>query len=220
MKPLKTKPTRKTYAGPGQRYPESAGRIRSNYWKISSTLHKSESKRYRPRRAAIDVHQEAYAPMIQNNGSQAASPAMVYGTRKNYGKATDLLAAVRELMVRRMEDEQRVTELQQRGFKISVRTLRRIKAWIRTTPQQRLDYIAHTEFVQFHLEAIDTMKYVNKKCLELVETGDPRLVLRASEAVRENMKALANIYDANPIVRAIAEKLGDKIVLQEPAASN
>ncbi|MGI0047769.1 MAG: hypothetical protein ACREBB_11385 [Nitrosotalea sp.] len=157
--------------------------------------------------------------MMPNNGSQAATTVMVYGSRKNYGKATDLLAAVRELMVRKMEDEERITELQHRGFKISIRTLRRIKAWIRNTPQQRLDFIAHTEFVQFHLEAIDTIKYINKKCLELVESKDPKLILRASEAVRENTKALANIYDANPIVRAIAEKLGGTYV-QESAAAN
>lgn len=157
--------------------------------------------------------------MMENNGRQAVTTGMVYGTRKNYGKATDLLAAVRELMVRKMDDEQRITDLQHRGFKVSIRTLRRIKAYIRNTPQQRLDYIAHTEFVQFHLEAIDTIKYINKKCLELVESGDPKLVLRASEAVRENTKALANIYDANPIVRAIAEKLGGTHV-QEFATAN
>lgn len=157
--------------------------------------------------------------MTENNDSQAATTVMVYGIRKNYGKATDLLAAVRELMIRKMDDEQRLQDLQSRGFKLSLRTLRRIKAWIRNTPQQRLDYIAHTEFIQFHLEAIDTMKYINKKCLDLVESNDPKLILRASEAVRENVKALANIYDSNPIVRAIAEKLGEKHV-QESTTTN
>lgn len=157
--------------------------------------------------------------MNVSNGSQAATARTVYGSRKNYGKATDLLAAVRELMIRKMEDEDRVKELRSRGFQISIRTLRRIKAWIRNTPQQRLDYIAHTEFVQFHLDAIDRMEYINKKCLEFVDSDDPKLVLKAAEVVRENTKALANIYDANPIVRAIAEKLGKKNV-QEPSQSD
>lgn len=150
--------------------------------------------------------------MSLNDGIQAATARTVYGSRKNYGKATDLLSAVRELMIRKMEDEDRVKELQSRGFQISTRTLRRIKAWIRTTPQQRLDYIAHTEFIQFHLDAIDRMQYINKRCMELVESDDPKLVLKAAETVRENIKALANIYDANPIVRSIAEKLGSKNV--------
>lgn len=148
-------------------------------------------------------------------GSQTATTGIKFGSRKNYGRATDLLAAVRELLIRKMEDEERVSELQLRGFKISIRTLRRIKAWIRNTPQQRLDYIAHTEFVQFHLDAIDRMEYINKKCLELVESNDPKMILKAAETVRENIKALANIYDANPLVRSISEKLGKQNV-QKP----
>lgn len=142
--------------------------------------------------------------------SQAVTLVTTYGTRKNYGKATELLTSVRELLIRNMTDEDRVKELESRGFTISIRTLRRIKAWIKNTPQQRLDYIAHTEFVQFHIEAIDTMQYVNEKCKKLLESDNPILILKAASEVRENLKVLASIYDSNPIVRAIAKKMEER----------
>lgn len=127
-----------------------------------------------------------------------------------YGKSTELLSSVRELLVRNMTDDQRVEELHSRGFKISKRKLERVKAWIKKTPQQRLDYIAHTEFVQFHIEAIDTMQYANSKCKKLLESDNPVLVLKAASEVRENLKVLASIYDSNPIVRAIAKKMEER----------
>ena len=142
-----------------------------------------------------------------NPETKCVTVGTAYGTRKNFGKATELLRAVRELLVLDMTDEARVLELQKRNFQISTSTFKRIKAWIRNTPQQRLDYIAHTEFVQFHLDAIDTMNYLNKKCLELVKSDDPVIVLKALSEVRENLKVLANIYDSNPIVKAIAKKM-------------
>lgn len=142
--------------------------------------------------------------------SQTVTLVTAYGTRKNYGKATELLTSVRELLIRNMTDEDRVKELESRGFTISIRTLRRIKAWIKNTPQQRLDYIAHTEFVQFHIEAIDTMQYVNEKCKKLLESDNPILILKAASEVRENLKVLASIYDSNPIVRAIAKKMEER----------
>ena len=148
-----------------------------------------------------------------NTGSQAATAGIVYGSRKNYGKVSELLSVVRELLIRNMTDENRIKELESRGFTLSIRTLRRIKAWIRNTPQQRLDYIAHTEFVQFHLDAIDRMEYINKKCLELVESDSPIISLKAVSEVRENLKVLANIYDSNPIVRAFSKKMEEKKIV-------
>lgn len=148
-----------------------------------------------------------------NNDTKCVTVGTVYGTKKNYGKATELLRAVRELLVIDMTDEARVSELQKRNFKISTSTFKRIKAWIRNTPQQRLDYIAHTEFVQFHLDAIDTMNYINKKCLELAESDNPLISLKAISEVRENLKVLANIYDSNPIVKAIAKKMEERKIV-------
>lgn len=148
------------------------------------------------------------------SGSQTVTLSTSFGSRKNYGKATELLTSVRELLVRNMTDEDRVKELESRGFQISIRTLRRIKAWIKKTPQQRLDYIAHTEFVQFHINAIDEMQYVNEKCKKLLESDNPILVLKAASEVRENLKVLASIYDSNPIVRAIAKKMEVAKVVQ------
>jgi len=145
-----------------------------------------------------------------NSGTNPVTIGTHYGSRKNYGKATELLTSIRELLVRNMTDEERVRELESRGFQISIRTLRRIKAWIKNTPQQRLDYIAHTEFVQFHIEAIDTMQYVNERCKKLLESDNPLLVLKAGSEIRENLKVLASIYDSNPIVRAIAKKMEER----------
>lgn len=130
-----------------------------------------------------------------------------------YGKSTELLSSVRELLVRNMTDDQRVEELHSRGFKMSKRKFERVKAWIKKTPQQRLDYIAYTEFVQFHIEAIDTMQYANSKCKKLLESDNPVLVLKAASEVRENLKVLASIYDSNPIVRAIAKKMEEKRIV-------
>lgn len=149
-----------------------------------------------------------------SSDSKTITTGTKYGSRRNYGKATELLTSVRELLVRNMTDEERVKELESRGFTISIATLRRIKAWIKNTPQQRLDYIAHTEFVQFHIDAIDTMYYLNSKCKELLESGNPLLTLKASSEIRENLKILASIYDSNPIVRAIAKKMEEKKIVQ------
>ena len=128
--------------------------------------------------------------------------------RKGWGKGTEVQNAVQDCIIRRLTTEESLMYLEARDFKMSEAKLRRIKRHIRESTRDRLNYIAYTEYATSHIEAIDTIRSVNNRLWEIVrEMKGTRDELRALELIPQNIKILEELYDGNPVVASIAEKL-------------
>lgn len=131
--------------------------------------------------------------------------------RKGWGKGTDVLNAVQDCIIRRLSTKESLSRLESLDFPMSEAKLRRIKRHIRESIKDRLDFIAYYEYAASHIEALDSVKSVNTRLWEIVkERQGTRDELRALELIPQNIKILEELYDANPIVASIAEKIGVK----------
>ena len=131
---------------------------------------------------------------------------------KGWGKGTDVLNAVQDCIIRRLTTEESLQFLEAKGHKMSEAKLRRIKRYIRESTHDRLNYIAYHEYSASHLDHIDTIKSVNSMLWE-VAIGRRKISkeeLKALELIPQNIKILEELYDSNPIVASLAEKLGER----------
>lgn len=132
---------------------------------------------------------------------------------KGWGKGTEVLNAVQDCIIRRLTTKEALARLELVGFPMSEAKFRRIKRHIHQTTSDRLNFIAYKEYAASHIEAIDTIKTVNNRLWEIVsERKGTRDELQALVQIPQNQKTLLEIYDSNPIVAHIAEKLGVKDV--------
>lgn len=130
---------------------------------------------------------------------------------KGWGKGTDILNAVSDCMVRRFSTKEALVRLESLGFTMSEAKFRRIKRHIRESTQDRLDFIAYKEYSQSHIDNIDSVKAVNNRLWEISnERKGSKDEIRCLELIPQNIKILEELYDANPIVAAISDKLGVK----------
>ena len=128
---------------------------------------------------------------------------------KGWGKGTDVLNAVQDCMIRRLSTEESLRYLEAKGFKMSEAKLRRIKRYIRESTHDRLNYIAYHEYSSSHIAHIDTVSSINVILWE-VATGKRNVTkeeLKALELIPLNVKILEELYDSNPIVAALDEKI-------------
>jgi len=131
---------------------------------------------------------------------------------KGWGKGTDVLNAVQDCIIRRLTTEESLRFLEAKGHKMSEAKLRRIKRYIRESTQDRLNYIAYHEYSASHIDHIDTVKSVNTMLWE-VAIGKKKITkeeLKALELIPQNIQILEELYDSNPIVASLAEKLMEK----------
>lgn len=127
---------------------------------------------------------------------------------KGWGKGTEILNAVQDCVIRRLTTEESLILLESRGHKMSESKLRRIKRHIRESTNDRLDYIAYHEYASSYIDAIDTIKSVNTRLWEISkENRGSREELRALEQIPQNIKILEELYDSNPIVASLSNKL-------------
>lgn len=127
---------------------------------------------------------------------------------KGWGKGTEVLNAVQDVMIRRLTTAESLVFLESRGFKMSEAKLRRIKRHIRESTNDRLDYIAYHEYAASHIDAIDTVKSVNSRLWEIVaERSGTKDELRALELIPNNVKILEELYDSNPVISSIHKKI-------------
>lgn len=130
---------------------------------------------------------------------------------KGWGKGTEVLTAVQDCIIRRLTTKEALSRLESLGFSMSESKFRRIKAHIRESTQDRLNFIAYKEYAVSHIEFIDTMKSINNRLWEIIkERKDSKEELKALELIPNNIKTLVELYDSNPIVASISEKLGVK----------
>lgn len=130
---------------------------------------------------------------------------------KGWGKGTDVLNSVQDCIIRRLSTGESLVYLEAKGHKMSEAKLRRIKRHIRESIKDRLDFIAYYEYAASHIEALDSIKSVNTRLWEISrERQGTRDELRALELIPQNIKILEELYDSNPIVASIAEKIGAK----------
>ena len=129
--------------------------------------------------------------------------------KKGWGKATDVLNAVQDCMIRRLTTVESLQYLDAKGFTMSEAKLRRIKRYIRESTQDRLNYIAYHEYSSSHIEHIDTIKSVTSILWEVVsgKRKSTKEGLKALELISQNVKILEDLYDSNPIVAALDEKI-------------
>ena len=128
---------------------------------------------------------------------------------KGWGKGTDILNAVQDCIIRRLSTAESLQYLEAKGFKMSEAKLRRIKRYIRESTRDRINYICHYEYSSSHIDHIDTVKSVNSMLWEVI-SGKRKMTkeqIKALELVPQNVKILEELYDSNPIVAAIQEKL-------------
>ena len=132
---------------------------------------------------------------------------------KGWGKGADVLSAVQDCIIRRLTTKEALSRLESMGFSMSESKFRRIKAHIRNSTQDRLNFIAYKEYAQSHIENIDSVRAVNNRLWEIVnEKKGSRDEIRCLELIPQNIKVLEELYDSNPIVASISEKLGVKDV--------
>ncbi len=133
---------------------------------------------------------------------------MIVLPRKGWGKGTDVLNAVSDCMVRRLTTKEALSRLKSLDFPMSEAKFRRIKRHIHESTQDRLDFIAYKEYAQSHIEAIDSVKSVINRLWEISnERKGSRDEIRCLELIPQNIKVLEELYDSNPIVSTISEKL-------------
>ena len=131
--------------------------------------------------------------------------------RYGWGKGTDALNAVQDCMIRRLSTVESLQFLEAKGFKMSESKLRRIKRHIRESTQDRLNFIAYHEYAASHIEAIDTIRSVNNRLWEISkEKKGSKEEIKALGLIPNNVKILEELYDSNPIVASVSEKLGAK----------
>ena len=130
---------------------------------------------------------------------------------KGWGKGTEILNAVQDCVIRRLSTVESLELLESKGFKMSESKLRRIKRHLRESTNDRLDYIAYSEYARSHIEAIDTIKSVNTRLWEISkEKMGTKEELKALELIPQNIKVLEELYDSNPIVASLADKLAKR----------
>jgi len=131
--------------------------------------------------------------------------------RKGWGKGTEILNAVQDGVIRRLSTEESLEFLESKGFKMSESKLRRIKRHIRESTNDRLDYITYYEYAASHIDAIDTIKSVITRLWEISkEKMGTKEELKALELIPQNIKTLEELYDSNPIVASLANKLAQR----------
>jgi hypothetical protein len=127
---------------------------------------------------------------------------------KGWGKDTETLNAVQDCVVRRLTTDESLVFLKSKGHEMSESKLRRIKKYIRESTDDRLNYIAYHEYSASYLDAIDTIKSVNARLWEISkENKDTKLELSALAQIPTNIKLLEELYDSNPIVASLSNKL-------------
>jgi len=85
---------------------------------------------------------------------------------------------------------------------------KRIKAHLKNSTKDRLNFIAYEEFASQHVEAIDTLKMQNNELMIVQsQTTNPHVKVRCAEVIRENLRLPAELYDANPFVGNLVDKL-------------
>lgn len=130
---------------------------------------------------------------------------------KGWGKGTETLNAVQDCMIRRLTTEEALVFLESKGHKMSESKFRRIKRHIRESTQDRLNFIAYQEYAASHIEAIDTIRSVNNRLWEISKGKKvSREELKALELIPNNVKILEELYDSNPIVSSLFEKIKEK----------
>lgn len=133
---------------------------------------------------------------------------------KGWGKGTETLNAVQDCMIRRLTTEEALVFLESKGHKMSESKFRRIKRHIRESTQDRLNFIAYQEYAASHIEAIDTIRSVNNRLWEISKGKKvSREELKALELIPNNIKILEELYDSNPIVSSLFEKVKEKEIV-------
>lgn len=128
---------------------------------------------------------------------------------KGWGKGTEVLNAVQDCIIRRLSTVESLQYLEARGFKMSEAKLRRIKKFIRESIHDRINYICHHEYAASHIDHIDAVNSVNTILWQVV-SGKIKLTkeqIKALELIPQNTKILEDLYDSNPIVAALDEKI-------------
>lgn len=128
---------------------------------------------------------------------------------KGWGKGTEVLNAVQDCIIRRLSTAESLQYLEVRRFKMSEAKLRRIKRFIRESTHDRINYICHHEYAASHIDHIDTVNSVNAILWQVV-SGKIKLTkeqIKALELIPQNTKILEDLYDSNPIVAALDEKI-------------
>ena len=127
---------------------------------------------------------------------------------KGWGKGTEILNAVQDCVIRRLTTDESLEFLESKGFKMSESKFRRIKRHLRESTNDRLDYIAYHEYASSYIDAIDTIKSVNARLWEISkENKGTREELKALYQIPQNIKILEELYDSNPIIASLSNKL-------------
>ncbi len=127
---------------------------------------------------------------------------------KGWGKGTEILNVVQDCVIRRLTTDESLEFLESRGFKMSESKFRRIKRHLRESTNDRLDYIAYHEYASSYIDAIDTIKSVNARLWEISkENKGTREELKALYQIPQNIKILEELYDSNPIIASLSNKL-------------
>ena len=125
----------------------------------------------------------------------------------------ELISHVIYVTCLRLKEAQALEYLEDKGFPISAATYYRVKKQIEESAIERLNLIASQEFLQQHLQRLDTLKTVlNEMWIQYHGESNPFKKVQILEKIEENQDYLSSYYDSTRWVLEQAAKLKQKKV--------
>jgi hypothetical protein len=123
-----------------------------------------------------------------------------------------LKSAIIEVMVMKLGEKEGLEYLFRKGFKISRQYYHKLKKQIKESRFDRLNLIARTEFVDQHLERIDTLNLIQHEMwVQYYKEKEPFKKVQILEKIAELQTYLTEFYDASRYVmeKSIQQKEQD-----------
>lgn len=121
---------------------------------------------------------------------------------------SELLDAVRDCMIFRLTDEESLRELQERGFDISERTLRRKKTLVDELDKKRTPKLASEEYALFAVKSINSLNKIEKKLWNIVnQSKNAWAAIGAIDKLIKIIEKKDELYNLSPVIAALLKKL-------------
>lgn len=113
--------------------------------------------------------------------------------------------------------------LQKNGIKMSRSNYFATKRFLEDSIEQRIQYIATTEYADMHLQLLDMAKdmftRLQQMSLKATEKDDYKMELKVYEETRQNIELIKQLYNSNTIVGGVKKFVDTKIREAEEAKS-
>jgi hypothetical protein len=126
---------------------------------------------------------------------------------RNESKTAGIEPYIIEVICLRLHEQEALSYLEDRGYKISAAELYRLKNEVKNSTNRRLNFVASEEFLSQHLERIDTLKTIegelwNNYHAETNPTKKSNILMQIAEL----QQLLAAFYDSTQYIMTQAAR--------------